>query len=62
MLGMPSEPAEHKHYKIWIVIEECDEENDEYNDTDMPESLGTFDTLAAAQCTYDRIVEEQNHA
>jgi len=31
-------------YKVWVHIEEIDEERDHYEDLDMPDSLGVFDT------------------
>jgi hypothetical protein len=36
-------------YAIWISIEEIDEDTDHYEEVDMPDKLGTFDTLAEAQ-------------
>ena len=40
-------------YKIWISIEEIDEDQDHYQDVDMPDSIGgEFDTLQAAQAVY----------
>jgi len=38
-----------KKYKVWIVIENINEEEDFYEDVGMPESLGEFDTLEEAK-------------
>jgi len=38
-----------KEYKVWISIEEIDEENDSWENIGEPDSLGTFDTLEQAQ-------------
>ena len=38
-----------KKYKVWIAIEEINEEEDFYEDVGMPESLGEFDTLEEAK-------------
>lgn len=38
-----------KEYKVWISIEEIDEENDVWKNIGEPDSLGTFDNLEEAQ-------------
>jgi len=35
-------------YKVWVSIEEIDEENDHYEDLAGPDPLGQFDSLEAA--------------
>ena len=37
-----------KTYKVWVYIEEHDEDEDEYQDIDLPEDLGEFKTLEEA--------------
>ncbi|MDR3715925.1 MAG: hypothetical protein P4L51_24195 [Puia sp.] len=37
-----------KKYKIWIEIEEMDEDDDYYSDIGEPVSCGLFDTLEEA--------------
>ena len=37
-----------KTYKVWVYIEEHDEDEDEYQDIDLPEDLGEFETLEEA--------------
>ena len=38
-----------KKYKVWIQIEEIDEEQNHYEDIDLPFALGTFDNLPSAR-------------
>lgn len=38
-----------KQYKVWIHIEEIDEDQDEYNEVNLPEEIGCFDTLQEAE-------------
>ncbi len=35
-------------YKVWVHIEEIDEENDHYEDVGMPISVGEYDLLSEA--------------
>ena len=42
-----------KHYKIWAVIEELDEENDAYEDVSEPALVGEYDTLEEARSAWD---------
>lgn len=35
-------------YKVWLQIERCNEEEDEYEDLFLPDNLGTFDTVDEA--------------
>lgn len=37
-----------KTYKVWVHIEEYDEDEGEYQDIDLPEDLGEFETLKEA--------------
>lgn len=50
-----------KRYLVWVCIEECDEENDEYTECDAPGSeLASFDTYEEAwdyACTVKQINE-----
>ena len=37
------------NYKVWICVESCDEEYDEYEDVDVPfEEVATLDTVSEA--------------
>lgn len=36
-------------YKVWLSIEECDEEHDKYEDVGLPDSLGQFTGLDKAE-------------
>jgi len=38
-----------KKYKVWIHVEEIDEEEDTYEDVGLPEELGVFSTLEEAE-------------
>jgi hypothetical protein len=48
-----------KVYKVWIHIEECDEENDKYTDLDCIE-LGAFDTKRKAIACVDRVTKPKD--
>ena len=50
-----------KTYKVWIQIEAYDDELDEYSDDtgDLPECLGTFDTLDEAHAFINEHVDIQ---
>jgi len=48
-----------KIYKIWVHIEEQDEDNDSYENADEPESLGEYITLEEAQVVVAAIVDER---
>ena len=37
-----------KTYKVWVHIEEYDDEEDAYQDIDLPEDLGEFGALDEA--------------
>jgi hypothetical protein len=36
-------------YKVWLTIEEIDEEVDHYEDVGLPDPLGAFDDLKSAR-------------
>jgi hypothetical protein len=36
-------------FKVWVHIEEIDEEEDLYEDVDLPFSVGEFDTVEEAE-------------
>jgi hypothetical protein len=38
-----------KEYKLWVYVEEIDEEKDLYEDIGEPHSCGTFETLEGAE-------------
>ncbi len=44
-----------KTYKVWIHIEEIDEDNDSYEDVDLPEPVGEFEALADAEALVSRL-------
>lgn len=44
-----------KTYKVWLHIEEIDEEADSYTDVDEPHSVGEFDSLAEAETMRDDV-------
>lgn len=35
-------------YKVWISVERCDDDFDEYHDVGLPDCLGTFSGLDEA--------------
>ena len=38
-------------YKVWICVESCDEEYDEYEDVDLPfAEVATLDTVCGRSC------------
>lgn len=37
-----------KHYKVWLELEACDEDNDDYDDPEWPICLAEFDTFPEA--------------
>jgi hypothetical protein len=43
-----------QQYKVWISVECCDEDEDEYEDQDLPELVGEFGDVETAY----RIVEQ----
>jgi len=43
-------------YKVWVSIEEIDEEADEYHDIGLPDPLGEFDTRDEACAFVDRLL------
>ena len=45
-----------KTYKVWIHIEECDEDNDYYEDVTEPFCPAEFDTLAKAETYCDDLM------
>ena len=45
-------------YKIWVHIEEIDEEQDHYEDVTTPEELDSFDTLKDAQDFISSLTDE----
>ena len=38
-----------KQYKVWVHVEECDEDNDHYEDIGLPECIDVFSSLEAAE-------------
>ncbi len=46
-----------KVYKVWIQIEEIDEENDIYEDATVPHSAGEFPTLKEAETHFHALLE-----
>ena len=50
-----------KTYKIWVHIEEIDEDNDSYEDQGLPESCGEFGTLEEAESKVASIVDAFNN-
>jgi len=46
-------------YKIWVELERCDYENDEYENVVEPEELGAFDTQEEAQIELARIITRE---
>lgn len=46
-----------KIYKVWIHIEEIDEDEDLFEDYGLPDSAGEFQTLEGAQEMRDRLLE-----
>ncbi len=44
-----------KTYKIWLSLEEIDEENDEYNDIALEEIAGPFESRKKAYAEFIRL-------
>jgi len=53
--------AGNMKYKVWIEIEEYDEERDHYEDYDLPESIAVFDTPEEAVAFVKEIVHVFEH-
>ena len=51
-------PATDKHYKIWIQIEEIDEENDKYTNITEPIDIDRFDTEQEAREAFQKIIDD----
>lgn len=47
-----------KEYKVWISIEEIDEEHDVWETVDEPMGLGTFKTFKEADRFRSRVYDE----
>lgn len=50
-----------KHYKVWIEVEECDEDEDQYKDIGLPICAGTFESLEAACDFADELSGTMEH-
>lgn len=44
-----------KEYALWLTIELIDEDNDIYEDQDLPLKHSTYDTLEEAMAAMDRL-------
>ena len=42
-------------YKVWIQIERCDDDNDDYQNETEPHAVATCDTLEEAQARMEAI-------
>lgn len=47
-----------KEFKVWISIEEIDEEHDVWENIGEPESLATFDTLEEAEAFLNDVYDK----
>lgn len=51
-----------KTYKVWVQIEEINEEEGHYEDVGLPDSLAEYDTLEAAQAFVRSLPGWDRHA
>lgn len=49
-----------KEFKVWIVIEEIDEEHDIWENVGEPDSLGTFSTYTEAKAHLDKVYDRHS--
>jgi len=47
-------------YKVWIHIEQVDEEKDHYQKIDEPQEVGRFDSDQAARAYVDQLLAQKN--
>lgn len=51
------QPQATNTYKVWVHVEEIDEDGDSYEDIGLPDSIGEFNTIEEAESLVSELLE-----